>query len=191
MTTSSYKKRRNISIIQFSPQFKKAVKDIRFEFGLPSEGFDSNEERYEWYKNHHKQNTNILYKPLPRYYWYFPKEFVDLIESFAFSTESSKVNYYADVPLDKRAMELIRKFSLPLEYVDHIKAYILGEESAVSVGPALQPILIPVEQRNEIYGDCCWHFRRKYSEGLVGSMEENRGCVTSLWNRKNCSQTTS
>jgi len=107
---------------------------------------NTGQEREEWYKRHHAENTKEPYRPLPRYYWYFPKEFVELVESFAYSSESSKVNYYPDVPLDCRAMDLIRKFDLPEEVVDQAKAHILGEKGAFSVGSALQPILIPIDK---------------------------------------------
>jgi len=86
---------------------------------------------------------------LPRYYWHFPKEFVELVESFAYSNEPSRVNYYPNVPLDRHAMDLIRKFDLPEEVVDQVKAYILGVRGSLGVGSAFQPIVIPVNNGKE------------------------------------------
>jgi len=146
MVTHSYKKRRNAAVISFSPDFNEAVRVIRSVLGLPAKGLNTRQKKEKWYKKHHAENTKEHYRPLPRYYWYFPKEFVELVESFTYSSESSKVNYYPDVPLDCRAMDLIRKFDLPEETVDQVKAYILGENGALSVGPALQPILIPIDK---------------------------------------------
>jgi hypothetical protein len=144
MSTHSYKKRRNALVISFSPQFNEAVRAIRSELGLPSEGFDSSNEREKWYRIHHIEHAREPYKPMPIYYWYFPKEFVELIESFAYSDEVNKVNYYPKVPLDRRAMELIGRFDLPEELVNQVKAYILGEKGILSIEAALQPILIPL-----------------------------------------------
>lgn len=146
MKTSSYKKRRNMSIIQLSPEFNEEVKIIRSGLGLPLRGLSSNDKRMEWYKEHHKENTRLPYKPLPDYYWHFPREFIDLLESFSYSSISSKVNYYPDVPLDHYSMELIQKFDLPEEYVNQIKSYILGQEKTLAVLPALQSILIPMDK---------------------------------------------
>lgn len=146
MVAYSYKKRRNASVVALSPEFKAAIRVTRSRLGLPDEGLKTGQEREEWYKRHHSENTKERYRPLPRFYWYFPKELVELVESFAYSSEASKVNYYPDVPLDSYAMELIRRFDLPDEVVDQIKAYILGENGALSAGSALQPILLPMDK---------------------------------------------
>ena len=134
MRAHSYKKRRNASVISLSSRFNESIRVIRLDLALPVEGLNTTQEREEWYKRHHAENTKEPYRPLPRYYWDFPKEFVELIESFAYSSEASKVNYYPDVPLDCRSMDLIRKFDLPEEVVDQVKAYTLGEKGAFSVG---------------------------------------------------------
>ncbi|MFQ6121967.1 MAG: hypothetical protein ACE5LA_02780 [Dehalococcoidales bacterium] len=56
------------------------------------------------------------------------------------------MNYYSEVPLDHYAMGLIRKFDLPEEVVAQVKAYILGARGSLGVGPALQLILLPVDE---------------------------------------------
>lgn len=149
MRTHSYKKRRNASVISFSSQFNEAVRIIRLDLDLPVEGLNTSQEREEWYKRHHAENTKVPYRPLPRYYWHFPKEFVELIHSFAYSSGPSRVNYYPGVPLDRRAMGLIQEFDLPEEVGDQVKAYILGATGPLGVGPALQLILIPVNESGE------------------------------------------
>lgn len=149
MSTPSYKKRRKASVIALSPQFNEAIRTIRSDLGLPSKGLDSLEKRGEWYMAHYKEHATMPYEPLPRYYWHFPKEFVELIKSFGYSPEASKVNYYPDVPLDRHAMELIRKFGLPEDVIDQVKAYVLGEKGSLSVSSGLQPMLIALEKGTE------------------------------------------
>jgi len=149
MKTHSYKKRRNALVISLSPDFNKAIRAIRSDLGLPAGGFNTGKERDEWYKRHHTENTKELYRPMPRYYWHFPKEFVELIHSFTYSSEPSRVNYYPDVPLNRCAMELVRKFELPEDVVDQVKACILSDTGSLSIGPALQPIVVPVNEGEE------------------------------------------
>jgi len=149
MGTHSYKKRRNASVISFSPAFNEAIRVIRSGLGLPAGGFSSGKEREKWYKRHHTENMKESYRPMPRHYWHFPKEFVELIHSFTYSSEPSRVNYYPDVPLDRRAMELVRKFELPEDVVDQVKACILSDTGSLGIGPALQPIVVPVNEGEE------------------------------------------
>lgn len=173
MKTHSYNKRRNASVIFLSPDFNEAINVARSDLSLPAEGLGTTEETNDWYKRHHAKNTKEQLRPMPRWYWHFPKEFVELIDSFAYSSKPSKVNYYPDVPLDRRAMEIVKQFDLPEEMVDRIKGYILGgvkwhlvgpapelkarreQENAggrkvsLSVPPALQPILIPINEGDE------------------------------------------
>lgn len=149
MRTHSYQKRRNASVISFSSDFNKATRAIRSELGIPAEGFITTQEMNAWYEKHHAEHTKEPYKPMPNYYWHFPKEFVELVESFSYSSEPSRVNYYPDVPLDHHAMDLIRKFDLPQETIDRVKAYILGVRGSLSVGPLLQPILIPINEEDK------------------------------------------
>lgn len=149
MGTYSYRKRRNASVIAFSPAFREAVKVARSELGIPTGGFDR-EEANAWYKKHHETNTRERLKPMPRYYWHFPEEFVELIDSFAYSSEPSRVNFYRDVPLDRYAMELIQRFDLPEDLVDEVKAYVLvADYGSLGTGPALQLILVPVNEGEE------------------------------------------
>lgn len=149
MRTYSYKKRRNASVISFSSDFNEATRAIRSELGIPAEGFRTTQEMNDWYERHHAENTEELYRPMPSYYWHFPKEFVELVESFSYPDEPSRVNYCPDVPLDRHAMDLIRKFDLPQETIERVKAYVLGVKGSLSVGPALQPILIPINEGDE------------------------------------------
>lgn len=148
MRAHSYKKRRNASVISFSSDFNEATRAIRSELGIPVEGFRT-EEVNNWYERHHAENTGKPYRPMPSYYWHFPKEFVELVESFSYSGEPSRVNYYPDVPLDRHAMDLIRKFDLPQETINQVKAYVLGIKGPLSVGAALQLILIPIDEGDE------------------------------------------
>lgn len=140
MRTHSYKKRRNASVISLSSDFNEATKAIRSRLGIPAEGFENTEEMDDWYKRHHAGNTGKPYRPMLRHYWHLPIEFVDLIESFSYSGEPSRVNYYPDVPLDHHAMDLIRKFDLPQETINQVKAYVLGVRGPLSIGPALRRI---------------------------------------------------
>jgi len=149
MRAHSYKKRRNASVISQSQDFNKAVRAIRSDLGIPDGGFNARKERDEWYKRHHVDNTEELYRPMPHYYWHFPKEFVELIHSFTYSNEPSRVNYYSDVPLDRCAMELVRKFELPEDVVDQVKACILSDKSPLVIGPPLQPIVVPLNEGEE------------------------------------------
>jgi len=149
MRTPSYKKRRNASIISLSPQFNEAIRLIRSYLSVPAEGFNSKKEMNEWYQKHHSKYSKEQYRSMPTYYWHFPREIVDLIESFSYSDEPSRVNYYQDVPLDRYAMEIIRKFDLPEEILNQVKAYILGAVGPLGVGSLLPVILIPVDEDNE------------------------------------------
>ena len=149
MEAHSHKRRRNASVIAFSPSFNEAVRRMRSDLGIPGEGFSTSQESNDWYRRHHEENTKERYRPMPRYYWHFPKEFVDLVESFSYSNEPSRVNYHPDVPLDRCAMELVRRFDLPEEVVDQVKGYILGAKGSLGIGPALQLILIPVNEGEE------------------------------------------
>ncbi len=149
MSIQPYLKQRNASIIAFSPSFKEAVKVVRSVLRIPIEGF-GREEANEWYKKHHTANTRERRRPLPRYYWHFPREFVEMLHSFRYSTEPSRVNFYGDVPLDRYAMELMHRFDLPEDLVDEVKAYILlAKYHSLSTGPALQLILVPVNEGQE------------------------------------------
>ena len=108
-------------------------------------GFCSRAQADKWYKTHHKANTNELLRPLSRYYWHLPNEFVDLLESFSFTNRPSRVNYYPNVPLDRYAMNLVHQFDLPEELVDEVKSYILIRGyGTLGVGSKLQVILVPV-----------------------------------------------
>lgn len=149
MGTHSYRKHRNASVIAFSPSFNEAIRRMRSDLGIPPEGFTTNQEMDDWYKKHCEENTRAQYRPMPPYYWHFPKEFVELLESFSYSDEPSRVNYYPDVPLDRCAMELIRRFDLPEEVVDQVKGNILGARGSLGVGPTLQLILVPVNEGEE------------------------------------------
>jgi hypothetical protein len=149
MRAHSYKKRRSASVISLSRNFQEAVQAIRSDLGIPEEGFLTSQEMIKWYKKHHKDNTEKPYRPMPRYYWHIPKEFAVLIESFSYSDEPSRANYYPDVPLDRYAMGLVRAFDLPEEIVDQVKGNILGKKESLSVGATLQLILIPVNEREE------------------------------------------
>ena len=149
MGRHSYQKRRNASVISFSPNFNETVRRIRSDLGIPTEGFSTSQEMDKWYKRHHAESTEEPCRPMPRYYWHFPKEFVELLESFSYSDEPSRVNYYPDVPLDSRAMDLIGRFDLPEDVVDQVKGYILGARGPLGVGPTLQLILIPVDEGEE------------------------------------------
>lgn len=149
MEANSYKKRMNASVIVFSLSFKEAVRRMRSDLGIPADGFSTSQESNAWYRRHHGKNTRECYRPMPHYYWHFPKEFVDLVESFSYSNEPSRVNYYPDVPLDRCAMQLVHRFDLPEEVVDQVKGYILGSEGPLAIGPPLQLILIPVNEGEE------------------------------------------
>ena len=149
MRTRSYLKRRNASVISLSPDFNGTVRRVRSDLGIPAEGFGTHQEMDDWYKRHHAESTEEPYRPSPDYYWHFPQEFVELVESFSYSDEPSRVNYYPRVPLDRCAMDLTRKFDLPEEVVDQVKAYILGTTGPLGIGPALQLILIPVNESGE------------------------------------------
>lgn len=149
MGMHSYLKRRNASVIAFSPAFTEAVKVVRSELGIPTGGF-CRDEANEWYRKHHQANTAEALRPMPCYYWHFPEEFVKLLDSFSYSNEPSRVNFYRDVPLDRCAMELIHRFDLPEDLVDEIKAYILlADYGSLGTGPALQLILVPVNEAEE------------------------------------------
>lgn len=149
MKTHSYKKRRKASVIACGPSYSEAIKTARSELGLPTDGFTTSSERDVWYKRHHKEHTDMQYDPLPRYYWHFPKEFVELLESFSYSSKPSRVNYYPNVPLDRYAMELIRTFNLPEDLVDQVKENILGATGYLGIGEALQLIMVPVNEDEE------------------------------------------
>lgn len=149
MRTLSYKKRRNASIISLSPQFNEAIRVIRSDLGVPAEGFSSTKEMNEWYQKHHSKYSKEQYRPMPSYYWHFPREIVGLIDSLSYSGEPSRVNYYPDVPLDHYAIDIIRRFNMPEEILDQVKAYILGGVGPLGVGPPLQVILIPVDEGKE------------------------------------------
>jgi len=164
MRTPSYKKRRNASIISLSPQFNEAIRLIRSYLSVPAEGFNSKKEMNEWYQKHHSKYSKEQYRSMPTYYWHFPREIVDLIESFNYSDEPSRVNYYQDVPLDRYAMEIIRKFDLPEEILNQVKAYILGAVGPLGVGSLLPVILIPVDEDNE---------GRKYTAFIAGIDESS------------------
>lgn len=149
MATHSHEKRRKASVISYSASFNEAVKAVRSELGIPVEGFSAGGEREDWYKRHLAGNIRKPHRPMPDYYWHFPREFVELLHSFSYSAEPSRVNYYPDVPLDRCAMDLIRKFDLPEEVLDKVKGYILGEAGPLGIGPVLQLILIPVDEGGE------------------------------------------
>jgi len=149
MGMHSYHKRRNASVIAFSPDFREAVKVLRSELGIPTGGFDR-ERANAWYKKHHAANTRERLRPRPRYYWYFPKEIVEFLDSFSYHSEPSRVNLYPDVPLDRYAMELIRRFDLPEDLVDEVKAYVLlADYGSLGTGSAVQLILVPVNEGEE------------------------------------------
>lgn len=149
MSTYSYLKRRNASVIAFSPTFKEAVKAVRSALGIPLGGF-SREEANKWYKKHHAANSRERPTPMPRYYWHFPKEFVELVHRLSYSSEPSRVNFYRDVPVDRYAMELIHRFDLPEDLVDEVKeCVLLADCSSLSTGPTLQLILVPVNEGEE------------------------------------------
>ncbi len=149
MRIHSYEKRRNASVITLSPSFKEAVKMLRSELGIPAEGFRTAHEMAEWYKRHHAENTQEPYKPMPHYYWHFPKEFVEMLDSFSYSAQPSRTNYYPDVPLDRSAMDLIRRFDLPEDVLDNVKSFILGAQGPLGISSALQLILVPVDEDEE------------------------------------------
>jgi len=150
MGVHSYKKRRNASVIAFSPTFIEAVNAVRSALGIPIEGFRGGEEASEWYSRHLQTSTREHLKPMPRYYWHFPKEFIEVLESLSYPREPSRVNFYQDVALDQFAMDLIHRFNLPEELVDEVKANILlRHHGSLGIGPTLQLILVPVNEGEE------------------------------------------
>lgn len=149
MGTYSYRKQRNASIIAFSPAFKEAVKAVRSALGIPLKGF-TREAANKWYKKHHEANTPARLRPLPNYYWHFPSQFVELLHSFGYSSEPSRVNFYRDVPLDRYAMELVHRFDLPEDVVNEVKASILlTRYGSLSSHSMTQFVLIPVNEGEE------------------------------------------
>lgn len=152
MKSHSYKKRRKASVIAFSPSFNRAVKRIRSEIGIPTEGFTTTEEMNRWYRRHHAESTKEPSRHIPPYYWHFPKQFVELMESWESSPNSfepSRSNYYPEVPLDRCAMDLVKKFDLPEEVVSGVKVYILGVKGSLGVMSSLPFILVPVDEGEE------------------------------------------
>ncbi len=146
MGTHSFIKRRNASIIAFGSAFKRSVKRARSTLGIPVEGF-SREEANKWYEKHHTENSREPLRPMPHYYWHFPKEFVELLDSLSYSSEPSRVNFYKDVPLDGCAMDLIHEFDLPEDLVVEVKRTILLKHSStLGIGPAIQLIRVPVNE---------------------------------------------
>lgn len=170
MATPSYQKRKRAGLCAFSPEFKKRVKDVRSKLGIPQGGFPKEvrtvlgppqegfpkelsfypEEARRWYVAHIQKATGKrpedLPRNLPRHYWYFPREFAELIEDFAYSTQPCRPGFHSEVPLDRYAMDLVQEFDLPEEVVNEVKHHILVEESSgFGVPPMLQPIIISLE----------------------------------------------
>ena len=53
--------------------------------------------------------------------------------------------------IDQQAMDLVREFGLPEDLVNEVKHHILVEEnSGFGVSPKLQPIIIPLEEPDEL-----------------------------------------
>lgn len=149
MKSHFYKKRRNASVIAYSPNFDAAVRRARSELGIPAQGFGTKEERDNWYERHHATSTKELLRPMPPYYWHFPKQFAEMLDSFSYTAEPSRVNFYPEVPLDRCAMDLVRKFDLSEDVVSQAKAYILGDAGQLGIGVALQPIFVPINEGEE------------------------------------------
>ena len=149
MNSRSYEKRRNVSVITLSYAFNEAVKQARVNLGIPIEGFTSSRESKDWHRRHHEVNTSETYASMPSYYWHFPREFVELLESLSYACEASKVNYYPSVPLDRYAMDLIHTFDLPEEVVDQVKWYILSTGRSLGIGGELQLVVVPVDEGQE------------------------------------------
>jgi hypothetical protein len=159
----SYKKRRRADLCAFSPEFKKRVKAVRSELGIPPDGFPMEkilnpkepkgfypEEARVWYKNHIQQTIGKQSKDLPHYYWHFPKELAELTENFAYSRQPCKAGFHSEVPLDRRAMDLAHEFGLPEDVVNGIKRRILVEESgSLGSSSTLQLILLPINEQED------------------------------------------
>lgn len=60
------------------------------------------------------------------------------------------MNLYPDVPLDRYAMELIRRFDLPEDLANEVKACVLlADYGSLATGSAVQLILVPVNEGEE------------------------------------------
>jgi hypothetical protein len=174
MNIPSYKKRKNAAYIAFSPEFKKRVKTIRSELGIPPKGFPLEEYKLlgsakkglpqkdyfypqetvgRWYAEHVKKSLgNVQYKDLPQYYWYFPQDIAELLEKHNYSGEPCMAGFHPEVPLDRYAMDLIREFNLPEDLVNEVKKRILVEEnSGFGVSSKLQPITISMNSQDGPY----------------------------------------
>jgi hypothetical protein len=158
----------------FSPEFKERVKEIRSKLGIPQggfpkevhtvlgppeKGFPKEESFYpkeairRWYVEHVQKTVgNVQYKDLPHYYWYFPKDFAELIDNFAYTGQPCRPGFHPEVPLDRYAMDLVQEFGLPEDFVNEVKRHILTEESSsFGVSPMLQPIIIPMDGQDGLY----------------------------------------
>ncbi len=174
MNTPSYKKRKNATFVGLSPEFKKRVKTIRSELGIPPEGFPSEEytllspakkgfpkkENFisqkavtRWYADHIKKSlSSVPFKDLPQYYWYFPEDIADILEKHSYSNKPCMAGFHPEVPLDRDAMDLIREFDLPEDMVNEVKQRILVEESSgFGVSAKLQPIIISMNSQDGPY----------------------------------------
>lgn len=159
----SYKKRRRADLCAFSPAFRERVKAVRTEFGIPQNGFPMLKvhepkeprgfyprEAIEWYEGHVEQAMGKRSRDLPHYYWHFPKEFAELVENLAFSSQPCRAGFHPEVPLDRQAMDLVREFDLPEDVVNEIKRRILVEENVgFGLSPLLQLVFIPINEQEE------------------------------------------
>ena len=144
-STTPHEKRRNASVIAYSPAFQAAVGKIRSELEIPAEGFKTPQKREVWYRDHHAKHSG---ESPGQASLYRQADFSDLIDKMA-ALVSEPTAHSADVPLDIRAWDLVRRFQLPDDLVGHVKDLILGSKG-LSTAPPLMPVVLPID---DVSGD--------------------------------------
>jgi len=142
-----YKKQRRAMLAAFNPYLKKDIEKLRVKLGIPEGGLSTSDKADKWYNEHYQKAKGKPFKGKNPWNWHLPPEFVEMLDSFSFSQEPSRVNFDPKVPLDHNAMELIRKYGLPEKMVDDLKSYILKPaHNFPGIPSPLQPIFIPINE---------------------------------------------
>lgn len=134
----------------YNPYLKNDIRQVRMALNIPEKGFSTSAEAGKWYIEHYRQTKGEFPKPTHPWNWHLPKEFVEMIDSWSYSSQPSKAGFNPDIPLDSNAMNLIHKFGLPEKMVNSLKDFILKDEhNAMNIPSELQGRFLLIDEGEE------------------------------------------